>query len=396
MGIILTGLSFYNVDHLEIVIEKEKAISKRLTEKVKEEREIALKSEAKFKAILETTPNGIIVIDNHGNITLANQSFTRSYEKIFQKIIPNGLNIGIHKDYPLMEVISDIIYSPESGPMLVEPISGFYLQSFCSRYEMSKDVTLGFIIEFVNVTPFVQLENIQKRFIMTVSHELRTPVTSMDLSIQNLLKYKNKMSEDQQTYLLDCVSENLAYITRILEDALAISKIDNKEFQVKFSSYNLGEVAKSSLIQLEAKRKEKRITIESNIDQKIWLYGDPLKIDHILRIIVENAIKFSSNDSTIKIRALDQYQGEFNPEGVDGTLIQISDSGIGIKEEDLPYIFDRFFKTRDTRDIQGMGLRLAIAKHLVNLHKGEIFVESEYSKGATFHLFLPRVETSVK
>lgn len=125
-------------------------------------------------------------------------------------------------------------------------------------------------------------------------------------------------------------------------------------------------------------------------DQKISLVGDKKRIDQIFRILIDNAIKYSNEDSEIYLVALDKYKGNFNSTNSDGFLFQVIDNGRGIPEKDLPRIFERFHRAENARDVNGSGLGLAIAEQLTELHGGEIFVESEYSIGSTFSVFLPK------
>ena len=130
-----------------------------------------------------------------------------------------------------------------------------------------------------------------------------------------------------------------------------------------------------------------------DVDENIRLKGDSKRMDHIFRIIIDNAIKYSTINSKVEIKALDNYNGKYNPEEKSSILIQIKDYGIGIPQKDLQHIFDRFYRSDQVKDITGTGLCLSIARELVHLHRGEIYVESEVGKGSTFYIFLPKNET---
>jgi len=144
---------------------------------------------------------------------------------------------------------------------------------------------------------------------------------------------------------------------------------------------------------MEPRLSEKEITIDLDLNSEIQLYGDSQRISRIFRILLDNAIKYSNEKSHIKVLAVDHYQGQFNLRGIDGTLIQVIDSGVGIKEKDIRNLFKPFFRAEDVKTLQGTGLGLSIAKELILLHQGAIFVESEYGKGSTFSIFLPRIES---
>ena len=106
-------------------------------------------------------------------------------------------------------------------------------------------------------------------------------------------------------------------------------------------------------------------------------------------------IGYSKKKGLIRINAINDYIGIHNTKGVKGTLFQIIDEGIGIKEEDLTHLFERFYRSDEVKEIPGTGLGLTIAKELIELHNGEIDVESEYGKGSTFSVFLPTLEKNI-
>ena len=122
------------------------------------------------------------------------------------------------------------------------------------------------------------------------------------------------------------------------------------------------------------------------------MIGDLKRIAQIFRIFIDNAIKYSNERSIVKIKAFNNYKGELNPNSIDGVLIQFIDNGIGIRKEDIPNLFKKYFRTKDAINFPGTGLGLSIAETLTRAHKGEIFVESEYGKGTTFSIFLPRLK----
>jgi signal transduction histidine kinase len=132
------------------------------------------------------------------------------------------------------------------------------------------------------------------------------------------------------------------------------------------------------------------MTVNIDIPKGINLIGDLKRIDQIFRIFIDNSIKYSKNNTKIELRAVDHYKGKYNKRKVDGVLFQIIDYGIGIAKKDLPYIFKRFYRSEDVKEIPGTGLGLPIAKEFILLHEGEVYVESKLGQGSTFYVFLPR------
>lgn len=252
--------------------------------------------------------------------------------------------------------------------------------------------------KYINIygTDITERRKAEKRLeqlISTVSHELRTPITVILMSLDYLRNQKEKITPELTKQLMESISRNTSLLHELAEDILMISRIDEKKIDLELSEYSPYKMINEILTLLEPIYKEKNIEIEADVDENIRLKGDPKRMDHIFRIIIDNAIKYSNINSKIGIKAIDNYKGKYNPEEKPVVLIKIKDYGIGIPKKDLPLIFDRFFRSDQVKDITGTGLGLSIAKDLVHLHHGEIYVESEFRKGSEFVIFLPKNET---
>ena len=213
------------------------------------------------------------------------------------------------------------------------------------------------------------------------------------MSLDFLKNQKETLNPEVEEKLMEGISRNTSLLHELAEDILMVSRIDEKKIDLEWSDYKPSEIINDILILLEPIYKEKNLEIEAEIDENIRLKGDPKRIDHIFRIVIENAIKYSNINTKIEIKGIDNYKGKYNPEEKQGVIFQFKDSGIGIPEKDINHIFERFFRSNHVKDISGTGLGLSIAKDLVELHNGTIHVESEVGKGSTFLIFLPKNET---
>ncbi len=267
----------------------------------------------------------------------------------------------------------------------------YMLMSVVPRHE---DDLSRVLVSVVDVTERVKFDNLRKAFASTVSHEFRTPISVINQSIKNLKNYKEKLSEAQYNRLMESLERNAGLLAEYVEDLLLISRYDEEFGKFEPTAYHPLEILHSVLSQLQPRLEEKKITTVYQIDFKIQLIGDSSKIDQLFRIFLDNAIKYSDEESEISITALDHYQGEFNPKGVDGALIKFTDHGMGIREDDIPYVFERFYRSQEVNTVPGTGLGLYIAREIASLHKGSIHIESIPGKGSTFYLFLPRLESS--
>jgi PAS domain S-box-containing protein len=230
-----------------------------------------------------------------------------------------------------------------------------------------------------------------EQFVSTVSHELRNPIAVLLMSLNYLEKYSENIMREQESNLMKGIMRNVNLLNELVNDLLTLSRLDEKKMILDWIEYFPFKVISDVLDLIEPNLKLKNISVSLDINKDLSLYGDISRINQIFRIFIENAWKYSNNESTIVIKAIDHYSGIFNSEGIDGVLFQIIDSGIGIHEKDIPYIFDRFYRSNSVKDIPGTGLGLTIAKDLIQLHQGKVFVTSEYGSGATFSIFFPRI-----
>jgi len=218
----------------------------------------------------------------------------------------------------------------------------------------------------------------QKRFVSDASHELRTPLSIFFSSLE-LLESDDKehLSPLSQEVLDDLKSEALS-MKELLEDLLFLARNDQKEFSLKREHFSLTDLV------LSITRKFSRILpaaiqLNTNIEQNIQMYGDKNRIQELIYILLDNAIRYTK-DGTISL-SLEKAGNNM--------IITVQDSGVGINEKDLQRIFERFYRGDAARAGSGTGLGLSIAKSIVDLHHGTIKVKSEIGKGTIFYITFP-------
>ena len=270
--------------------------------------------------------------------------------------------------------IKDLIYN-----LFIVPIKG---KGYANIYGM-------------DITARKDAEDNLSRFVSTVSHELRTPVSVLTLSIEFLENHSNKITPEIERKLREGISRNIYLLKDLIDDILTLSRIDEGKTKMEWNEYKPSLVLKDILTLMEPIGNEKNITFKVDLSDDIKLYGDSKKVDQIFRIFIDNAIKYSRENNIIEINAFDHYKGKYNPNVRDGVLFQFEDNGIGITQKDIASIFQRFFRSSQVTDIPGTGLGLPIAKELIELHNGEVYVESEYGKGTIFYVFFPRIEKEI-
>ncbi|HPZ09445.1 MAG TPA: heavy metal sensor histidine kinase [Candidatus Eremiobacteraeota bacterium] len=230
---------------------------------------------------------------------------------------------------------------------------------------------------------FDRLENafsMQKRFTADASHELRTPLTVLKGEIEVALK-KTRRPEEYRD-ILESNLEEVDRLTKIIKDLLFLARTDNGKDFLSIQNINLSHLCKETIKYMELLASEKKIHISTRIDEELIIQGDPDKIKQLLLNLLENGIKYNKENGKI---TLSLHKNERYAE------LKISDTGIGISSEDIPYIFERFYRVDKarSREMGGSGLGLSIVKWIVEVHQGEIEVESRPGEGSTFKVLLP-------
>lgn len=388
------GLGFFEARVVRSGANEALIIVSDVTDKKQAEEAVRLKeAKEKIEVIINNIADGIIVFDTDGNLFLANQSFHNLFFHVFNEPIPNGWNCLSNTGHLFYDTISNSFSEKGDQIITIEPIEGFHIQLISTRTQ-----TLGLegflIITVQDITDLVKFDKMVKQFISTASHELRTPVSVIIQSLNNLKKYEEKMSMDVKAKLMDSLHRNANLMHELVDNLLLISRIDEKRIQLVWESFHPFQILHQVLTQLEPKQKFKNIKIVNNVNENIKILGDPARLSQVFRILVDNAVKYSHKGGKVEINAFNNYRGLYNPDYINGILFEICDEGIGIKKTDQARIFKRFFRSEEVKNLPGTGLGLSIAKEIILLHRGEIYLESEYRKGSSFFIFLPKRKKS--
>ena len=220
----------------------------------------------------------------------------------------------------------------------------------------------------------------QKRFIANASHEIKTPLTVIQTELEILEK---KLHDgDSQESVKNALSE-IENLTKLTNSLLTIVKLDASQSRLNLSKIRIDELLADCVQTMNKAAMNKDIRINLSIEDAFEIEADNEKLKSVFLNLIDNAIKYSFPNSTILVR-LEEILN-------DQTKIIIENSGPGILPQDIPYIFNRFYRSNDTRaEINGSGLGLAIAKEIIELHLGKITVESKTGEKTIFSVFLPR------
>ena len=244
--------------------------------------------------------------------------------------------------------------------------------------KVSKDVARWMVDQHKTIDQLQERENFRREFIGNLAHELKTPVFSIQGYILTLLEGGLEDKSINRLFL-ERAANSVDRITNLLEDLDAISKLESGKLSIDKTRFDFSKLVNEVVNELELKANKKGIGIllEDSLEKEVWVSADRKKISQVLMNLLINAIAYSEEGKSIRIRSnkLDKK-----------ILIEIEDKGIGIQKEDLNRIFERFYRVDKSRarNKGGTGLGLAIVKHIIEAHGEKINVRSNPGKGSTF------------
>jgi two-component system, OmpR family, phosphate regulon sensor histidine kinase PhoR len=236
-----------------------------------------------------------------------------------------------------------------------------------------------------DLTDIFKIQQLKSDFVANVSHELRTPLQTIKLGLETISSGHAKNDEKEKNNFLSLMHKESIRMEHLIKDLLTLSKIEQQEHIKPSSKINLQEVLDYVQKFYQEQLKKKNITVQVNLDQNnLNIVGDKDKLIEVFANLISNSIKYSDPDKNIYINST-QKSG-------DRVEIKIKDEGIGIPQELLPRISERFFRvdSEKTRKVNGTGLGLAIVKHIIKQHRGEFVIQSSEGMGTEIKISLPK------
>jgi two-component system, OmpR family, sensor histidine kinase CiaH len=231
------------------------------------------------------------------------------------------------------------------------------------------------------IEPIKEAFNKQKQFIGDASHELKTPLAVINTNVDVLLSNGDD-TIDSQAKWLHYIKSEVQRMSKLTNDLLYLTQMDNSEIKMIFSDFNISETVENVIMTMEAVFFENNMTLDYNIEPNIIIHGNSEQIKQVVMILLDNALKYTNPKGSINLSLKKEHNN---------LLLSVTNTGKGIAEEYLSKIFDRFYRIDKSRsrDSGGYGLGLAISKAIVEQHGGKISASSTVNKRTTFTVQLP-------
>ncbi|MBD3342955.1 MAG: PAS domain S-box protein, partial [Candidatus Lokiarchaeota archaeon] len=387
--------------------EKLEELNFNLEKKVRERTTKLRFSEKRYRILFEKSPFAIIIINNDLNIINYNPKSQEIFQIQFEKILSKDRNISKIFPKEFVDFLRTYIENPDierkttslefkyanirdKKVWIKSQVTKLYINNRCIIQVLFEDITDKKEAEEIIRQEIIKLRNLDKiknQFVDRASHELITPLNSI-ISASNLLvqDYSNQLNKET-IELVDIIRKGGKRLHKLIENILTFSKIETKKLKLSLTEVDIVSTIKKLVLNLDVKAKERNILIRTDLPQKLKVKIDKFKISEIIINILTNAIKNTPQGGEILLKV--------NSDKENFEII-ISDTGVGFTEKEKEKIFKKFGKIERygkgmNIDTEGSGLGLYISKALIELHKGNIFLESEgRAKGSTFKIVLPK------
>jgi two-component system phosphate regulon sensor histidine kinase PhoR len=356
----------------------------RMAHNLRDRMETIIKDRNQLLTVLGGMVEGVIAVDEHDCVTHMNQAAGTILQ------VNPDMSIGKHvwevtRVRAVIETLGSTIDDADNitcEVRITQP-QELTLKLNASPLRDSRGALVGAVMVLHDVTDIRRLENIRRDFVANVSHELKTPITTIKGFVETL---RDGALEDREhaARFLDIIASNGDRLHAIIEDLLSLSRLEQTEQMAGLVRREtvLRHVIDTAMQDCGAKAASRQVTVTTACDPDLQLSVNASLIEQAIVNLLDNAINYSKAGSTIHIAA--SRQG-------DEVTVCVQDEGIGIPQEHLPRIFERFYRVDKARSRErgGTGLGLAIVKHIAQVHGGQVSVASTLGEGSTFTLRLP-------
>lgn len=336
---------------------------------------------ARREAILASMAEGVLAVDSDLRIIFSNNALLRAIGGS-RKIQENTRLLALIRDTGLFETLRDVVRTGETRKHRLKITSDKERSFEVQAGPLDMPSGSGAIAILYDMTDLERLEQVRKDFVANVSHEMRTPLAGIIGYAETLLDGALEDQEHNRRFL-QIIHSNAIRLNSIASDLLVLSELESKVDPPESGRIAVRDVVESALAIVEKEAEARGVTLIREEIQDLHVMGTRLRLEQAVLNLVANAIKFNQPGGEVRIRVVPAASGEVS--------ITISDTGVGIPSQDLPRIFERFYRVDKgrSRQVGGTGLGLTIVKHVIERMNGTIEVQSQLRYGSTFTVRLP-------
>lgn len=337
---------------------------------------------SRLEAVLEASPEAVVAIDQQERVTMANPAAGRM---IGIQTSDYGRRIA---DTSIPQEIMHCVRESSLTGVAVREVELGDKSYWTYAAQMNREETeqngsnSGVILAVRDISEHRSLERAKTNFVSDVSHELRTPLTTIQSAVDLMERARDRM-EPMEHRALELANQELKRIRGMVEELLVLAQVDSWQYSLEVSPTDLSSVIRNAVESIQSKAERFGIEVFFDEDSPHQCVCDPQKLYQVFLNLIDNAIKYSDAGARVDISV---------EEDESALEVRIRDTGVGIPEEDLGQLFDRFYRVNKdrSRSTGGSGLGLSISREIVALHGGEIQVDSEVGVGSTFTVRIPK------
>jgi two-component system, OmpR family, phosphate regulon sensor histidine kinase PhoR len=339
------------------------------------------KRESGLQTIFSAMQDALLVVDFNRQVILTNETFRKLFDTPEIPVATPLLEIV--RDPTLDRLLTDVFAA--NSPVRCElALDGSQLELHAVATKNDAGQITGALVLFHDITELKKMDQIRRDFVANVSHELRTPLSILRGYIETLLD-SPKTPPDELSRILRVMERHSNRLELLVQDLLTLTELESGNRNLQYVDVDLAAFFAEIIHDWEKKLEHKKLTVVVDVPPDFPpIRADRTRLQEALYNLLDNAVKYSREQNEIRVSARHR-DGEID--------LSVSDDGVGIAPEDLPRIFERFYradKARSADGIHGTGLGLAIVKHIAQLHGGRVEAESELERGTTIRLVLPR------
>jgi two-component system phosphate regulon sensor histidine kinase PhoR len=335
-------------------------------------------------AALNSSIDAVLAVNAEGRITFANMAAERLFVRSQEELVGNPF-VWVMPDEQVIEALRASREEGRREMRLIERPSRYYLQVITTPIVGGGEWAA--LVVFHDLTDVKRVEQVRRDFVANVSHELRTPLASIKSVIETLQSGALEDREAAQDFLSRADAE-VDRLVQLVEELLELSRIESGEVPLARQPVEMAAVLPKAVERLRPQAEKQGLNLTLEVAPNLpSIIGDAERLERVAVNLIHNALKFTPAGGSVHVSA-GLADG--------GVTVRVSDTGVGMAPEDLPRIFERFYKADRARGSGGTGLGLAVVKHTVEAHGGTVSAQSELGHGSTFSFSIPAASPPLK